>query len=253
MVTELEIERMLSLSAAREFSAALAIAQGSLDRVEDVVQRMIVLYEIITCSTWLGLAEQTVAAVQALDPLVGAEVANVYVAMTRAAVDVEAGRSNEALELINKNLESSFMHTEDYKDWLYDQFVLKAHALTRLARCAEALAVLDEAIAVLPGGRYEASILVCRSNCLMATHDYENAFIAAEAATTKGEAELAATGMLQMAECRMWQRRVPEALALYLQLEKELPRKYIDANRVQTGITRAIAFLEKRSPQMKPF
>jgi len=253
MVTEFEIKRMLSLSAEREFSAALAVAQELRDRVENDVQRMIILYAIITCSTWLGRPEQTGDAVQDLDPLVGPEVSCVFAAMIQAAVDVEAGRANEALELIDRNLETSFMHTEDYKDWLYEQLVLKANALTRLARCAEALGVLDEATAVLPKGKCEADILVNRANCLMALNDYENAFNAAEAATTKGDVELAASGSLQMAECRMWQGRVPEALALYLQLEKQLPRKYVDANRVQTGITRATAFLEKRSPQIKPF
>jgi len=253
MVTELEIERMLSLSAGKEFSAALAVAHGLLDRVEDTVQRMVILFEIVTCSTWLGLPEQTGAAVQALDPLVGSEIARVFAAMSLAAVDVEAGRASEALELINRNLEPSFMHTEGCKDWLYDQLVLKANALTRLARFAEALGVLDEAIAVIPGGKHEADILVNRANCLIAMNDYESAFIAAEACTTKADAELAALGMLQMAECRMWQRRVPEALALYLQLEKQLPRKYVDANRVQTGIKRATSFLEKRSQQAKPF
>jgi tetratricopeptide (TPR) repeat protein len=253
MVTELEIEGLLDLSAGKEFSAGLAVAQELLNRVEDTIQRITILFEVITCSTWLGLLEQAAAAVEALDPLVGPEVARVFAAMSQAAVDVEAGRANEALGLINRNLESSFMHTENYRDWLYHQLVLKANALTRLARHAEALGVLDEAIALIPGGKYEADLLVNRANCLMAMDDYENAFITAKAASTKADAELAALGMLQMAESRLWQRRVPEAMALYLQLEKQLPRKYVDANRVQEGIARATALLEKSSPQMKPF
>ena len=253
MVTELEIERMLSLSAEKEFAAALNIAQELLSRVENPGQRIVVLLEIITCSKWLGLPDETEAAVQALGILVGQEIPSVFSAMSQAAVDVEAGRASDALELINKNLESDFMHTEDYKDWLYEQLVLKGNALTRLARCGEALTALDEANAVLPGGKYEALILVNRANCLMANDDYENAFISAEAATTKGDVDLAALGMLQMAECRMWQRRVPEALALYLKLEKQLPKTHVNAGRMRAGITNAIAFLEKRSPQTNPF
>lgn len=253
MVTEREIEEILSLSARREFSPALAVAQNLLLRAEDAVQRMVILYTIILCSTWLGLSEQAEAGVEALDPLVGRDVTGVFVAMTQAAVDIEAGRATEALELVNKSLEPSFMHTDNYKDWLYDQLVIKASALTRLARYADALSVLDEAVAVLPGGKCEADILVNRANCLVAMEDYENAFLAAEDATTKGDADLAACGLLQMAECRMWQRRVPEALALYIELEKQLPKRYVDANRVQTGISRAVAFLEKRSPQTNPF
>ena len=253
MVTQPEIEGMLCLSAKREFSPALTLAQNLLERTEDAVQRMVILYTIVTCSVWLGLSEKAEAAVEALDPLVGHDATRVFIAMTQAAVDVEAGRATEALELINKNLEASFMNTDEYKDWLYDQLVLKGNALIRLARCAEALGVLEEATAVLPGGRYEADILVCRASCLIAMEDYENAFIAAEAAKNKGDIELAARGLLQMAECRMWQRRIPEALALYIELEKQLPKKYVDANRVQTGISRAVAFMEKRSPQINLF
>src|SRR5581483_5006669 len=103
MVTELEIEGMLSLSARREFSPALTVAQNLLNRADDAVQRMVILYTIIACSTWLGVSEQREAAIEALDPLVGHDVTHTFVAMTQAAVDIEAGRANEALELINKN------------------------------------------------------------------------------------------------------------------------------------------------------
>jgi len=122
-----------------------------------------------------------------------------------------------------------------------------------MARCSEALTVLDEAGIVLPDGKHEAQILVNRANCLMAKDDFDNAFIAAEAATRRGDAQLAAFAMLQMAECRMWQGRVPEALTLYVRLEEQLPSKFVDLDRVQIGKARATAFLEKRSPQSKPF
>src|ERR1700733_403242 len=151
MVTEPEIEQMLTLSAEGKFPAALAVATELLKRVDDAVQRMIILYEIITCSTWLGLEEQKASAIRALDPLVGLEVACAFAAMNQAAVDVEAGRADQALKLIDRNLQSSFIRVGGYKDLLYENPVLKANARTRLARCAEALSVLDEAAAMLPG------------------------------------------------------------------------------------------------------
>ena len=94
----------MSLSAGKEFAGALTLAQQLLDRVDDGVQRMVILYTLITCSIWLGLPEQSEAAVQALGPLVGEDVARVFAAMTRAAVEVEAGRASEALKIINENL-----------------------------------------------------------------------------------------------------------------------------------------------------
>jgi hypothetical protein len=51
----------------------------------------------------------------------------------------------------------------------------------------------------------------------------------------------------------MYQGRVPEALAIYLELHKKLPSKHVDEQRIQREINRAIAFLEKNQSQRRLF
>jgi tetratricopeptide (TPR) repeat protein len=166
---------------------------------------------------------------------------------------IELGRAQEALELINANFQSEYMGREDFRDWKYEHLFYKGSSLTRLAKCNEALGVFDAANVIQADGKFETDILVARSNCLMALERYEEGFEVASRVTSRDDAELAALALQYMAECRMYQGRVPEALAIYLELHKKLPSKHVDEQRIQREINRAIAFLEKNQSQRRLF
>lgn len=161
-------------------------------------------------------------------------------------------RAQDALDLIDANLQSKYMERENFQDWKYEHLFYRGESLTRLAKCTEALGAFDAAHAIHADGKFETDILIARSNCLMALERYEEAFDAATRVAASANGELATLALQYMAECRMWQRRVPEALAIYLELQRKLPSKYVDEKRIQTGINRAIASLEKHSTQRKP-
>jgi tetratricopeptide (TPR) repeat protein len=74
VVTEQEIKAAVSLSAERQFDAALALYQTMLPRANEVHTRMAVLYGIVTCSTWLNLDQMRENAIQELKQLPDYEV-----------------------------------------------------------------------------------------------------------------------------------------------------------------------------------
>jgi hypothetical protein len=79
-----------------------------------------------------------------------------------------------------------------------------------------------------------------------------HAYAAASRVLNRGDEEMATLAMQRMAECRMWQSRVPEALELYAAIQKRLPCRLVQEERIQTGIKNAMAYLEKLHPQGKP-
>jgi hypothetical protein len=54
--------------------------------------------------------------------------------------------------------------------------------------------------------------------------------------------------MQYMAEIRSWQKRIPEALQLYVELQKRLPARLVQEERIHEGISYCIAYLEKVLP-----
>jgi hypothetical protein len=55
-----------------------------------------------------------------------------------------------------------------------------------------------------------------------------------------------------MAECRVWQGRVLEALEIYADLKNRLPCRMVDEARVREGITNCMNYLEKQRATTKP-
>ena len=87
----------------------------------------------------------------------------------------------------------------------------------------------------------------------MALDRYEEAFEAASVVTKMEGSELTLSALLYMADSRMLQCRVSEALQIYLSVRAKLPNKHADPERVARGVERTIAFLEKQSKQPKAF
>ena len=116
-----------------------------------------------------------------------------------------------------------------------------------LGRPEDALVALAEAHAMYPNGERETAILVDRANCLMTLDRYDESYDAAQQVLNRGDEEMSTLAMQYMAECRMWQSRVPEALEIYVAIQKRLPCRLVQEERIQSGIRNATAHLEKRN------
>jgi tetratricopeptide (TPR) repeat protein len=252
IVTEREIQAALDLSAQREFSASLAQFQDLLPRADDVHTRMTILFGIVTSSTWLNLDQIRENAIRELKQLPDNEVSDAFIVMAKARAYSDMGRAQEALDLIDSNLESEVLKRADFKDWKYEHLFLRGRVLVQLARYDEALSALDAAHTVCPEGSFEADLLIERCNCHVALARYDEAFATASQVLERGSDEMATLAMQYMAESRLWQSRVPEALELYVAIQKRLPSRLVQEERIQTGIKNAMAYLEKLHPPGKP-
>jgi tetratricopeptide (TPR) repeat protein len=252
MVTESEIQKAESLSAQRDFATALDLHQEMLPRAQDAGTRMRLLFGMVICSSMLDLRDVTEDARRALEQLPDSKAALMFADFLQAQAFTESGKAEEALILIDTNLLSGSLENED-QDWKYEHLFYKGKSLVQLARYEEALDAFDAANAISPNGQYLNNELIERSNCLIALNRFDEAFDAAHRAATGSDKELAILALQHMAECRLWQKRASEALTLYLELQKKLPCANVDEERVQRGISNAMAFLEKQSCQRKPF
>ncbi len=247
-VTLQEIAAALDLSAQRHFSASLALLQEMLTRAQDDRIRMTILFGIVTCSTWLNLSDVRSNAIEALKQLPEYEISDAFVVKARATALVDFGRPQEALDLINQALETATLRREDFQDWKYEYLALKGRSLTRLMRCDEAIRAFDEARNMYAEGKFETDMLLDRSNCLLYLARYDEAYKTANQVLPRGDEEMATLAMQYMAECRLRQSKIPEALELYAAIQERLPCRLVQEERIQAGIKNAIAYLEKRSP-----
>lgn len=251
-VTQQEIEAALDLSAQRQFGKSPALFQEMLTRTEDANNQRTILFGIVTCSTWLNLDQIRENAIGELKQLPDYEVSQAFVAITQASALVDVGRAQEALDLINTNLNTAVLQREDFQDWKYEYLFLRGRSLTRLARCDEALRAFEEAHKLHSEGKFETDMLLDRANCLLYLSRYDEAFEAASQVLARGEEEKATLAMQYMAESRMWQSRASEALELYTAIQKRLPCRSVQEERIQTGIKNAMAYLEKLHPLGRP-
>lgn len=253
VVTEEEIEAAERLSKQGEFAAALALAQSMLKRAQDDETRMRLLFNIVGCATQLNLTDVTDESIQALEQLPNPKESRAFVDLLQIMAYIELGRAQEALDLIHINLKSEFAENPEFRDWKYAILVHKGQALTRLARCDEALSAFNEAQAIYPNGEYETDMLISRSNCLTALGRYDEAYDKASQVLARGNEEMATLAMQYMADCRMWQGKVQESLELYRDLLKRLPCRLVQEEQVQAGIRNGMAYLEKFRSQVEPF
>jgi len=253
MLTEQEIDAAEKLRAQGEFGAALALTQEMLARVEDGDTKMRLLFDVLYCSTRLCLDGVTNRAIAELEQMPQPRESRVLVDFIQAMTYIAHGDAQKGLDLIEANLKSEFMARDDFREWKYKHLAYKGQALTWLGRCQEALIVLDEAHLMDPQGVRQTGILLDQANCFLALDRYEDSFNAARQVLRRGDEEMATLAMLYMAEFRMWQRRAADALQIYVEVRRRLPCRLVAEDRVQLGMDRASAYLEKRGRQDKPF
>jgi tetratricopeptide (TPR) repeat protein len=223
-----------------------------LRRVQDGDMRMRLLFDVLYCSTRLGADSATDEAIHELEQIPEPKMSRIFIDFIQAMTYIAHGRYQEGLHLIDANLKSEFMEREDFLVWKYKHLAYRGDALTGMTRCDEALESLNLAHILFPDGERETAILIDESNCLLALDRYEDAYAAASQVLNRGDEEMATLAMQHMAECRMWQSRVPEALELYAAIQKRLPCRLVQEERIQQGITNAMAYLEKLHPLGKP-
>lgn len=134
-----------------------------------------------------------------------------------------------------------------------------------MRRVNEALDWLDRAHALYPSedsgldeterriiGWVETSIQVSRATCLLTLDRFGEAYEAASQVVSRDVGDLATFALQHMAECRIAQGRVSEALALYADLKMRLPCRLVNEDRVRQGITNCMSYLEKLHPGGRP-
>jgi tetratricopeptide (TPR) repeat protein len=251
-VTEEEVESAFLLSEKREFKSSLALFQGMLERECDANTKLRLLFGIVTCSTWLSLDGVREKAIQDLMKLPDFDVSHAFAVLAKAKASLDSGRAKEALGLINENLEGKVLNREDFRDWKYEHLFLKGQSLVELARYDEALSEFDEARTIYPDGELETNMLIERSNCLLALSRYDETYGTASLILARGDEEMATLALQYMAESRMWQARASEALELYVAVQRRLPSRFVQEQRIKIGMKNAIAYLEKHRPYSKP-
>jgi len=254
MLSEQEIEAAEKLRAKGDYLTALTLTQEMLVRAQDEDTRMRLLFDVLYCSTRLCLDDVTNDAVAELERMPEPRMSRIFIDFIQAMSCIAQGRAQRGLDLIEANLKSDFMGREDFLIWKYKHLAYKGSALTWLGRCQEALSVLDEAQQMNPEGERETAILMDQANCFLALDRYDDSFDAANRIVSKNdEDEMTTLAMQYMAECRMWQGRVSEALKIYMMIQKRLPCRLVEKDRIQLGIERAVSHLEKDASQTKPF
>jgi tetratricopeptide (TPR) repeat protein len=245
VVTEEEIEAAEKLRGQGEFVTALALTQDMLSRVQDDDVRMRLLFDVLYCSTRLCADSITEDAIKELEKLPQPTMSRIFVDFIRAMSYIAHGRAQEGLVLIEANLRTEFIEREDFTNWKYKHLAYKGSALIWLARPEEALVSLAEAHKMYPDGERETAILIGQSNCLLALDRYDEAFDAASKVLDRDDGDMATLAMQYMAECRLWQGRVPEAGRLYMDIQKRLPCRLVQEERIKNGIGQCIARLRK--------
>jgi tetratricopeptide (TPR) repeat protein len=253
MLTEQEIDAAEKLRAQGDYEAALALTEEMLARVEDEDTRMRLLFDVLYCSTRLCLDDVTNRAIGELEQMPQPGMSRVFIDFIQAMSYIARGNAQQGLDLIEANLKLELMARDDFREWKYKHLAYKGSALTWLERCQEALAVLNEAHLMNPNGVRQTAILIDQANCFLALDRYDDSYDAAQQVLNRGDAEMATLAMLYMAECRMWQGRCSAALNIYAEIRRRLPCRLVPEDRVQLGMDRAVAHVEKRSRQEKPF
>jgi tetratricopeptide (TPR) repeat protein len=231
---------------------------------EDGDLRMRLLFNVVSCSAMLELDETADQAMRELDAMPHPEFSRVLANMSRAYAEDQLGRPEKALAILDMNLETGYFERDDFRVHKYQLCLFKGQALSRLRRATEALEWLDRAHALYPSedsagdetqrlifGWVEPLIQSNRANCLIGLDRFDEAFEAASQVLKKNDGDLATFALQQMAECRVWQGRVPEALRLYADLKNRPPSRLVEEDRVEKGISNCMNYLEKRHPSNK--
>ena len=264
-VTDEEIDAAEKLRKYGEFSTALALAQDMLGRVQDGDKRMRLLFDVLWCSTQLGAESITDDAIRELEKCPYPEFSRVLANSIRAYAEISLGRPQNALALLDMNLETGFFEREDFRVHKYDLCLFKGMALERLSRWDEALEWLEKAHAMCPGeasapdevmlqhfGWVEIEILFNKARCIYGLNKYDEALDLSKRAYYLATGETKTVALMYIANTLTMQRKYAEALKLYLEIQGMPPCRSVPVDQLQEGISRCMDYLGKSNPQSKP-
>lgn len=266
-ISEEDIEAAEDLRSQGKFVEALALTRELLSRVpaQNANTRMRLLFDIVYCSSPLDDLVTTEEAMNALNELPQPSECRALANQIRIWAEIELRRPLNAIALADSCLETGFFERQDWRIHKYGLLHQKGKALIWLRRSQEALTCLEEAQKLIPSinelpdeteraiyKRIEPEILTDLSNCFLGMDRLDECYEAASKAKILNDEYWSPLALLYMAECRAWQRRFSEALEMYTELEKRLPCRCVDEERVRTGIRNCRTYLDKRRTPDKP-
>jgi tetratricopeptide (TPR) repeat protein len=265
-VADEEIDAAEKLRKYGEFSTALALAQDMLLRVRDGDKRMRLLFDVLRCSTQLRQENVTEDAIRELEKYPFPEFSRVLANSIRAYAEISLGRPQDALDLLDMNLETGFFEREDFRAHKYDLCLYKGMAPERLSRWNESLEWLEKAHEMYPDeasapdeatlqhfGWVEMEILFNKARCMYGLNRYDDALDLSKQAYHLAKGDTKTVAMMYMANTLLMQEKHSEALKLYIEIQGMPPCKSVRAEQLQEGIERCMDYLEKSIPQSKPF
>jgi tetratricopeptide (TPR) repeat protein len=263
--TEEEIDAAQKLRGEGRFAEALAATQQLLDRAKDQSTRMWLLFDILYCSTQLGDVRVTDEAVRELDTMPEPQFSRVLANSIRADAETDLGRPENALAILDMNLETGYFEREDFRVPKYGLYFSKGKALERLGRWEEALDWLDKAHLMFPDEAScpddatrrafswtEIEILFNKSRCMYGLDKFQEAYELAEKAHERAQGDTKTLALMYMANCRFMNGNFADALRLYLDIQKQLPCRAIATERLREGINRCLKELEARGEKRMP-
>jgi tetratricopeptide (TPR) repeat protein len=240
MTDEKKIMEIESLKNAENYEEAIRKIIGSIDHAIGDVETARYLLNLVICTTALGLKE---LAQDAIDKLYSLSLPPDWEPVRNyitAASYLDFGRYQEALELLRINLDNSILLTNGFAVERYENLARYGFALTHLERYTEALAVLNEAERVFPGGELRANIKLYQATCLGSLRRFDEAVSLSEEVASNETGGLVVEARLKIAQIRLAQDRFLDALTLYRELEELLPCSFISATDVKRGIDAAL-------------
>lgn len=256
-VTEEEIDAAASLWVKGEFGVALGLIRDMLQRVEDDGTRMRLFFDALTCTTQLDDSDATDEMFRGLEKLPQPENSRALANLIRANSEIDLGRAENALAILDTCLETGIFQQDDFRVHLYRLSFLKGKALERLSRWHESLEWLDRAQHMYPDeasctdddqrriyGWMETEILFNKARCRFGLDEFDEAYQLSKQAFDRETGDTKTLAMMYMAGSRFMQGKVLDAIMLYIEVQKLLPCRTVQSAEVESRIRRCMEYLE---------
>lgn len=264
-VNDEQIDAALKLRDQGEFAGALKAFQEILASTQDPAARMLLLFHILSCSTQIEASDVTADAIRELERLPDADVSGVLANLIRANAEIDLGRPQNALAIIELCLDTGFFDRENFRVHKYQLYLFKGKALDRLKRWNEALDCLEQAHAIFPSEAScpdddsrriyswgETEVLFNEARCMCGLNRYDEAYELSRKAFEREQGDVKTMATMYMANCRVMQRRFTEALKLYLEVQHKLPCRIVQLDQLEEGIARCMGEMPQRESGSKP-
>jgi tetratricopeptide (TPR) repeat protein len=263
-VTEEQIDATARLLSQGKFKEALGQFQEMLRNVVDPPTRMLLLFHIISCSTQIEAGDVTARAMVELEKFPSPEMSRALANLTRANAEIDLGRPQNALAILEMCLEADFFDKEDFRVHKYRLYFLRGKALERLQRWREALDWLDRAHAMFPNaescpdedarkifGWVETEILFNKARSMGGLNRHGEAYELSRQAFEREQGDTQTLAVMYMAYSLVMLRRFSEALKLYTEVEQKLPCRLIKVEDLTICITLCVDESSKQKPGFK--